>query len=97
MIQNMEGNFFQPQLQARCQIAFSIGQLCIRLACRTKLARILNLCQDFDLLPSSDPPQRRHESAEGVDREQRHAFERRNEERTSQMRPLMLNVMEARA
>src|SRR6266404_5231170 len=183
MIQNMEGNFFQPQLQARCQIALSIGQMCIRLACRTKLARILigkdssnlwrafipdhidafhgvakiieikpkltflfspndvaklsneprppirsqphhlsfiaimrkteklrrcrvddpkrvrifNLTQDFDRVPASDPPHRRNEIAKAVEREQRRAFERRNEERTSQMRPVMLNVMEARA
>src|SRR6267143_1309106 len=37
----MERNFFQPQLQARSQIAFSISQLRIRLACRAKLAYIL--------------------------------------------------------
>ena len=41
VIKKMESNFFQPQLQARRQVALSISQLRIRLACRAKLAPIL--------------------------------------------------------
>src|SRR5438132_4983826 len=174
----MERNFFQPQLQARRQIALSISQLRIRLARRAEVAhilirknssnlwravipghidafrrvakiiqvqpklpllfspnevaklsdesgtpirrqphhlsfiaimreteklrrrrvdnpervRIFNLAQDLDRVPFSDSPHRRNEIAKAVERKQRRAFEWRNEERTSQMPPMMLNV-----
>src|SRR5436190_12330064 len=179
----MESNFFQPQLQARRQVALSISQLTIRLACRAKLAhilvrknssnlrraiipghidafrrvakiiqiepklpflfspndvaklsdepraperrqphhlsfvsimrkteklrcrridnpervRIFNLAQNLDRVPNAFAPHRRNEIAKAVEREQRRPFERRNEERTREMRPMMLNVMKPRA
>src|SRR6266446_4185726 len=39
-IKNMESNFFQPQLQARSQVALSISQLRIRLARRPELPHV---------------------------------------------------------
>src|SRR5207247_1088757 len=49
VIKKMESNFFQPQLQARRQVALSISQLRIRLACRAKLAHILVRKNSSDL------------------------------------------------
>src|SRR5690349_16787172 len=58
---------------------------------------ILNLAQHLDRVALADAPHRRDEVAKAIDRKQRGALERRDEEAARQMRKMMFDVVKLRA